>query len=402
MKLSARNLFIGLVSALLLVLASVGAVLAAETPEASADADNDQSRARIHRLRDRDGGRFARAGAPPALWDEEAWLPAAAEALGMTADELRAAKDAGRRLPALLAAQGVTRADFMDAMRAAKQRMIDDALQDGDITQEQADRLRARRGRAAKNDFGQRGFGRYRGAPAINLERLLLRADIFDRDILTQAVAKALGMTTAELEAAKAQGSESLQDMDIKGRVLGSALRDAQRRMINSALETGTITQEQANRLDAWMDRGPRRGFGHRGRHAREFGKRPMAPEVRRLAQRIFDEDLMLETVAAALDMTVAELEAAKRQGLDAFEDLDIDARTLKTSIRDAQRQLIDDALETGDITQAQANRLHAWLDRDSWEFEHKGHDCDATGDADEREGHDRDAAGDADQGSAG
>ena len=333
MKLSARNLFIGLVSALLLVLANMGAVLAAETPEASADADNDRSRARIHRLRDRDGGRFARAGAPPALWDEEALLPAAAEALGMTADELRAAKDAGRRLPALLAAQGVTRADFMDAMRAAKQRMLDDALQAGDITQEQADRLRARRDRATQGGFGryrgpgrhgvhvhphrhratQGGFGRYRGTPALNLERLLLRADIFDRDILTQAVAKALGMTAAELEAAKAKGSEAFKNMDIDGRALERALRDARRRMINSALESGAITQEQANRLDAWMDRGPRRGFGHRGHHAREFGKRPMA-----------------------------------------------------------------------------------------WKFEHKGHDQDAAGDADDCEGHDRDATGDADQGSAG
>ena len=336
MKLSARNLFIGLVSALLLVLANMGAVLAAETPEASADADNDRSRARIHRLRDRDGGRFARAGAPPALWDEEALLSAAAEALGMTADELRAAKDEGRRLPALLAAQGVTRAAFMDAMRAAKQRRIDDALQAGTITQEQADRLRARRDRAT-----QGGFGRYRGTPALNLERLLLKADIFDRDILTQAVAKALGMTTAELEAAKAKGSEAFKNMDIDGRALERALRDARRRMINSALESGAITQEQANRLDAWMDRGPRRGFGHRGHHAREFGKRPMAWKF-------------------------------EHKGHD----------------QDA----------AGDADDCEGHDQDATNEAD----EREGHDQDAAGDADEREGHDRDVAGDADQGSAG
>lgn len=388
MKTSARNLLIGLLSALLLVLASVGAVLAAETPEATSDADGDRFRGRIHRLRDRDGGRFARAGARPAIFDEEALLQAAAGALGLTADELRAAKNEGRNLSALLAEQGVARTDFMEALHAAKQRMIDDALQSGAITQAQADRLRARRDGMAGGNFGHRSLGRYRGAPAINLERLLLRADIFDRDILTQAVAAALGMTPAELEAAKAKGPEAFEAMAINGRTLGNALRDARQRMLDSALESGTITQAQADRLDAWMERGPRQGFGRRGHHAREFGKRPRAPEVRRLAQRVFDEDLMLETVAAELDMTAAELEAAKTQGLDAFEDLDIDEGTLKMSVRNAQRQLIDDALATGDITQAQANRLRAWLDRDSWEVE--------------REGHDRDAAGGADQGSAG
>ena len=401
MKTSARNLWIGLLSALLLVLAGGGAVLAAETPEATSDADGDRFRGRIHRLRDRAGSRFARAGAPPAVLDKEALLQAAAGALGLTADELRAAKDEGRSLSELLAEQGVARTDFAEAMRAARQGMIDDARQDGAITQAQAERLRARRDGMTRGGFGHRSRGRDRGAPAINLERLLLRADIFDRDILTQTVAAALGMTAAELEAAKAQGPEAFTAMDIHGRALGRALRNAQRRMINSALESDAITREQADRLDAWMDRGLRKGLGHRGHRAREFGQRPVAPEVRRLAQRVFDEDLMLETVAAELDMTAAELEAAKKQGLDAFEDMDIDERTLKTSVRNAQRQLIDDALETGDITQAQANRLRAWLDRGAWEFEREGHACGAT-DADEREGHDCEAAGDTDQGSAG
>ena len=156
MKTSARNLLIGLLSALLLVLAGVGAVLAAETPEATSDADGDRFRGRSHRLRDRDGGRFARAGAPPAVFDKEALLQSAAGALGLTADELRAAKDEDRNLAALLAEQDVARADFMEAMRAAKQRMIDDARQDGIITQAQADRLDAWMDRGLRRGFGHR------------------------------------------------------------------------------------------------------------------------------------------------------------------------------------------------------------------------------------------------------
>ena len=157
MKTSARKLLIGLLSALLLVLASVGAVLAAETPEATSDADGDRFRGRLHRLRDRAGGRFARAGVLPAVFDKEALLQAAAEALGLTADELRAAKDEGRSLSTLLAEQDVARADFTEALRAAKQGMIDDARQDGAITQEQADRLEAWMDRGPRRGFGHWG-----------------------------------------------------------------------------------------------------------------------------------------------------------------------------------------------------------------------------------------------------
>ena len=265
MKTSARNLLIGLLSALLLVLAGVGAVLAAETPEATSDADGDRFRGRIHRLRDRDGGRFARAGAPPAVLDKEALLQAAAEALGLTADELRAAKAEGRSLSALFAEQDVARADFMEAMRAAKQRMIDDARQDGAITQAQADRLDAWMERGLRRGFGHlrdRDGGGFAGAlPAV-----------LDKEALLQAAAEALGLTADELRAAKAEGrslSALLAEQDVARADFTEAMRATKQRMIDDARQDGIITQAQADRLDAWMDRGLRRGFGHR---AREFG----------------------------------------------------------------------------------------------------------------------------------
>ena len=259
MKTSVRNLLIGLLSALLLVLASVGAVLAAETPEATSDADGDRFRGRIHRLRDR-------AGVLPAVFDKEALLQAAAGALGLTADELRAAKDEGRSLSALLAEQDVARADFTEAMRAAKQGMIDDARQDGTITQEQADRLDAWMDRGSR-----RGFGHLRGRFA----RAGVLPAVFDIEALLQAAAEALGLTADELRAAKDEGqslSALLAEQDVARADFTEAMRAAKQGMIDDARQDGTITQEQADRLDAWMDRGPRRGLRHRGHRAREFG----------------------------------------------------------------------------------------------------------------------------------
>ena len=384
MKTSARNLLIGLLSALLLVLASVGAVLAAETPEATSDADGDRFRARIHRLRDRDGGRFARAGAPPAVFDKEALLQAAAGALGLTADELRAAKADGRRLPALLAEQGVARADFAEAMRAARQRMIDDALQSGAITQAQADRLNARMERGLRRD------GRFARAGA--------RPAIFDGEALLQAAAEALGLTADELRAAKADGRRLpalLAEQGVARADFAEAMRAARQRMIDDALQSGAITQAQADRLNTRMERGLRRG----GRFARA-GARPA----------IFDGEALLQAAAGALGLTADELRAAKADGrrLPALLAEQGVARTdFAEAMRAAKQRMINDALQSGAITQAQADRLHAWMERGLRKgFGRRGHRAREFGQHAmapfEREGHDRDAAGDADQGAAG
>ena len=268
MKTSVRNLWIGLLSALLLVLASVGAVLAAETSEATSDADGDRFRGRLHRLRDRDGGRFAHAGVLPAVLDKEALLQAAAGALGLTADELRAAKNEGRSLSALLAEQDVARADFTEAMRAAKQGMIDDARQAGAITPEQADRLDAWMERGPRRGLGHRHGRDGRGFAGV------LPA-VLDKEALLQAAAEALGLTADELRAAKDEGrslSALLAEQDVARADFTEAMRAAKQGMIDDARQAGAITQEQADRLDAWMERGPRRGLGHRGHRAREFG----------------------------------------------------------------------------------------------------------------------------------
>lgn len=64
-----------------------------------------------------------------------------AEALGMTQEELQAAREQGKYIPELLEEQGLTQEQFQEAMQAAYERMVNQAVADGVITQAQAELL---------------------------------------------------------------------------------------------------------------------------------------------------------------------------------------------------------------------------------------------------------------------
>lgn len=87
-----------------------------------------------------------------------------AEALGMTVEELQAALDAGTSLPDLLAEQGLDAATFHENMTAANEAALAQAVEDGVITQEQADEMLSRpqngRGRGGMMPGGEGGRGR--------------------------------------------------------------------------------------------------------------------------------------------------------------------------------------------------------------------------------------------------
>ena len=66
-------------------------------------------------------------------------LEAAAEALGMTPDELRSAAQAGRTLADLAEEKGVAEGALVDAMVAAAKEHLAEEVAEGDLTQAQAD-----------------------------------------------------------------------------------------------------------------------------------------------------------------------------------------------------------------------------------------------------------------------
>ena len=93
------------------------------------------------------------------------------EALGISIEELQAAREGGISIPELLAENGLTMEDVQAAMQAAHEAALQQAVQDGVITQEQADQLQdgagwgmrgpgfGGRGPGGKGFGGGRGFG---------------------------------------------------------------------------------------------------------------------------------------------------------------------------------------------------------------------------------------------------
>lgn len=75
-----------------------------------------------------------------------------AEALGISVEELQGAKSEGKTLATLLEEQDLTPEDFSTGLQAAYQKALDDAVQNGVLTQEQADQI-------AAGGFGHHGFG---------------------------------------------------------------------------------------------------------------------------------------------------------------------------------------------------------------------------------------------------
>jgi hypothetical protein len=98
---------------------------------------------------------------------ERPGLEAAAETLNLTEDELRSALRDGSSLAEIAEEQGVTLDDLVDALVAAVEQRLAEAVSDGRITQERADEITAtlpdRVAEAVERTWEPRGPGRHRG-----------------------------------------------------------------------------------------------------------------------------------------------------------------------------------------------------------------------------------------------
>ena len=108
---------------------------------------------------------------PDLEWLKEATQEAAADALGMSVEELEAAREEGTKLDELAEEAGVEVDAVKEAVEAARAEAIEDALADGTITEEQAEFLLEHGGRGdcgpgGKGRGGRGGRGPGDGAPA--------------------------------------------------------------------------------------------------------------------------------------------------------------------------------------------------------------------------------------------
>jgi len=217
-----KRVTIGVLAAAVVALSVVGVALADDsTPPADGALPNGGGRWMA-------GPRVGRGGQPGAL----------AEALGMTVDEVHAAL-AGT-IAELADSQDMTLEEVVDALIAPVIERIQQAVDDGRITQEQADERieqmeeNALEGLQTGSWFSMGGRGR-RGGPG---------------GVQPAILAETLGMSTEELREALADGQTIAELAEAQGMSLQNIVDALMAPMVErtqQAVDDGRITQEQAD-----------------------------------------------------------------------------------------------------------------------------------------------------------
>lgn len=130
--------------------------------------------------------RGRRLGPLAGIVDPEAVKTAVADALGLSVEELEQARQDGVPLPALAEEQDVPMSDVVDAVQEVVETAVDDALANGEITEEQAERI-------------QQALERIDQAQMV-------------KEAYEQAFADELGVTVDELHEARAAAMQQLID----------------------------------------------------------------------------------------------------------------------------------------------------------------------------------------------
>lgn len=195
---------------------------------------------------------FAQTGEPetPTVPDEgtEAQeVPALGEGHGRFGNNGRGLFDKDTMDAALAAELGITVEELAAAREAARNNVLDQLVVEGTLTQAQADAI-------------------------ISGEGLRSLGPVLDRDEMEAVVAGVLGLSIEELEAAQAAGKrlpEIAEEQGVTVEEIEAALQAAFAEAVAQAVADGTLTQAQADQL---LERGLNRGLG--GRHGGGHGPR--------------------------------------------------------------------------------------------------------------------------------
>lgn len=197
------------------------------------------------------------------------------------------------------------------------------------------------------------GYGQRRGAAA---GQGLLAVD---QDEMHAAIAGVLGITVEELDAALAGGQTLVtlaQEQGVEIEAVREAMAAARAEALEQAVADGTITEEEA----AWMQNRAG-GPANRGNLGGGPGMGP-GPRVGDAPGLGFvDEAEMHAAIAAALGISVEELEAAQAEGTPLAvlaQELGVELPVVREAMAAIREAAIDQALADGIITAEQAEWL--------------------------------------------
>jgi uncharacterized protein (DUF433 family) len=173
-------------------------------------------------------------GGGPGFRNNEILNAAIAELLGISVEELEGALADGETIRTLIKESGLDMTEVQTALQAARAEMLQQAVADGSITQEQADQMLDRQsepkgsGRVGKDKFG------------------------LDDTARQTTLAEVLGITVEELEEYLANGETIrtlVEELGLDIAEVQTALQAARAEMLQQAVADGSITQEQADQM---------------------------------------------------------------------------------------------------------------------------------------------------------
>ncbi len=199
-------------------------------------------------------------------------LDTAAEVLGMPPEELRAELQAGKSLAEVADEQGVDPQAICDAAHAQREEMLQQAVADGRLTQEQADSILERMAQHEGDCLS------VPGRPFAKWHARGMGVGWAGRGAALDSAAEVLGMTPEELRA-ELQAGKSLAEVADEQGVDPQAICDAahaqREETVQQAVADGRLTQEEADQMlermgehegDCLSSPGRPFGFGHAGR----------------------------------------------------------------------------------------------------------------------------------------
>jgi uncharacterized protein YidB (DUF937 family) len=195
----------------------------------------------------------------------EYMLEALANAFGLTVEELQTRLQAGDTPWDIAQEQGLSEEEFRSKLVQAAAAALGQMVADGVISQEQSELMLSHMTEMIESSggFGMMGFsgrmhgmGRGFGGP---------EGDAPLQPYMQPAIAEAFGLSVEELQARKEAG-DNLTDLAVEQGLTVEQFRDllfqARTTAIDTALEAGVITQEQADRMLERLENSEENGFG--------------------------------------------------------------------------------------------------------------------------------------------
>ncbi|HSH05723.1 MAG TPA: hypothetical protein VLL52_24615 [Anaerolineae bacterium] len=275
------------------------------------------------------GGQFAD------VFDQAVLEEVAANALGITVDELQAAREAGTRMPDLAEELGVEVETVKAAVEAAKAEMVEQAVAAGTITAEEGEMI-LNGGPEGRN--GRRGRGGPEGGGP--------GAGLIDMEAAEAAVANSLGISVDELQAAREAGTrlpELAAELGVDMADVEAAMETVKADAVAAAVADGTITAEQAERILAGDGRGGPGGMANN------------------IMADIFSREDKDAVVADVLGITIEALNAAKEEGTrlpDLAAELGVEVEAIREAVDAAKTEAVNQAVADGLITAEQAEQI--------------------------------------------